>query len=134
MYMVQVGGMWAFVYKNLKTGIRPPLSLHHKHPDQVGGSGNEDRHSGREHHLVPCLHEASVRSICPLADGMPDSAIRSWLLPGGNDARAAWGWIVCRWVREVVYPPLGQRFSQTIELRVGVGGGSGLIFLCFHVR
>jgi hypothetical protein len=82
------------------TGIRFSFSLHHSRRDKVGGFGNVDRHPCREHHPVPCLHEAGVWSICSPADGVPDSAIRCRLLPGrgwgGNDARAARGWIACR--------------------------------------
>ena len=62
------------VQKSRKPGIRFPFSLHHPHSDQVGGSGNVDRHPCREHHPVPCLHEAGVWSTCPQADGMSDSA------------------------------------------------------------
>ena len=80
------------VQKSRKPGIRFPFSLHHPHSDQVGGSGNVDRHPCREHRPVPCLHEAGVWSMCPQADGMSDSAFdygccRAWV--GGNDARAA---------------------------------------------
>ena len=72
--------------KSRKPGIRFPFSLHHPHRDQVGGSGNVDRHPRREHHPVPCLHEAGLRSMCPPADGMPDSAFDHGCCRAGDGA------------------------------------------------
>ena len=75
-----------WVQKSRKPGIYFPFSLHHPHRDQVGGSGNVDRHSCREHHPVPCLHEAGVWNMRPQADGMPDSTFDHGCCRAGDGA------------------------------------------------
>ena len=116
-----------------KTGICFSFSLHHTNRDQVGGSGNVDLHSGREHRPVPRLHEAGVRSICPQAGGMYDSAFdhgccRAGVRWEGYASSAKVDYVPG--VRGEMHPtPPGQQFLRTMGLHASTRGRSGLICL-----
>ncbi|KAF5416595.1 MAG: hypothetical protein C5S48_02460 [Candidatus Methanogaster sp.] len=102
-----------------KTGICFSFSFHHHRRDPVGGSGNVDRHSGREHHPAPCLHETCVWSICPLADGMPDSAFDYGCCRVGMMREQRGGGLRAGVRGGMHPPPLGQQFLRTREVYAG---------------